>query len=532
MTIFPSPQFQRPDWLESAVFYEIYPQSFYDTNGDGIGDLPGITAKLDYLSQLGVTALWLNPIFDSPFKDAGYDVRDYYTIAQRYGSHSDFKELLVQAHMRDIRVLLDLVPGHTSEQHPWFQHSAQVEPNEYSDRYIWTSHAFDNGAGLPFIGGEYDRNGTYILNFFKSQPALNYGFNNKDRPWQQDISDAGPMENRKAMVEVMRYWLSLGCDGFRVDMADSLVKFDGDDKPCTITVWQDIFAQVRSEFPDAAFVSEWGKPWQALDAGFDMDFYLDWPKNGYNLLLRDTDDHFGGTDSSYFAADSDTPADAFFSCYLPQESAARERSGFFSLISGNHDTPRVAPRLTEAERKLFFLFLLTMPGVPFIYYGDEIGMRYLDVPTTEGGYARTGSRSPMQWDSQAENFGFSTAEADKLYISVDPDPDAPSVDKQIGVSESMLETVRSFIALRRKHIALQASAGFERLHTANPRCMAYRRLAGTQEITVIINPGSTQVTESASQGWPLVTLGGATITDMVVTLPPTSAVVISHNHSV
>ena len=144
-------------WLRDAVFYEIYPQSFRDSNGDGIGDLPGITEKLPYVKSLGCNALWINPCFDSPFKDAGYDVRDYKKIAPRYGTNEDMAQLCRRAHALGIRVLLDLVPGHTSEEHEWFRKSGEAEPNEYSGRYIWTDHAFAGGDGMPFIGGEYLR---------------------------------------------------------------------------------------------------------------------------------------------------------------------------------------------------------------------------------------------------------------------------------------------------------------------------------------------------------------------------------------
>ena len=154
-------------WLRDAVFYEIYPQSFRDSNGDGIGDLPGITEKLPYVKSLGCNALWINPCFDSPFKDAGYDVRDYKKIAPRYGTNEDMAQLCRRAHALGIRVLLDLVPGHTSEEHEWFRKSGEAEPNEYSGRYIWTDHAFAGGDGMPFIGGEYPRSATYIINFFK-----------------------------------------------------------------------------------------------------------------------------------------------------------------------------------------------------------------------------------------------------------------------------------------------------------------------------------------------------------------------------
>ena len=164
-----------PQWLQDAVFYEIYPQSFYDSNGDGIGDIPGITQKLGYIQSLGCNALWINPCFDSPFKDAGYDVRNYKLVAPRYGTNDDLIGLFSEAHRRGMHVLLDLVPGHTSEEHEWFTRSSSADPGEFADRYIWTDSAFSNGDSLPFIGGESERDATYILNFFKCQPALNYG---------------------------------------------------------------------------------------------------------------------------------------------------------------------------------------------------------------------------------------------------------------------------------------------------------------------------------------------------------------------
>ena len=213
-------------WLKDTVFYEIYPQSFYDTNGDGIGDINGITAKLDYIKSLGCNALWINPCFDSPFKDAGYDVRDYKKVAPRYGTNEDLYHLFEEAHKKGVRVLLDLVPGHTSEEHPWFRESQKTEKNEYSDRFIWTDFCFHGASGLPYVGGESERSGCYILNFFKCQPALNYGFLKVTEPWQKSFRDPAAIATREALKDIMRFWLSHGCDGFRVDMASSLVKND------------------------------------------------------------------------------------------------------------------------------------------------------------------------------------------------------------------------------------------------------------------------------------------------------------------
>ncbi|MCH4210103.1 alpha-amylase family glycosyl hydrolase [Bifidobacterium sp.] len=453
----------RPAWLDEAVFYEIYPQSFYDSDGDGIGDIPGIMQKLDYVRDLGCNTVWINPCYDSPFKDAGYDVRDYCKVAERYGTNDDLIALFEAAHERGMHVLLDLVPGHTSEEHAWFEQSKQADRNEFSDRYIWTGGAFQ-GYSMPFISGESDRDAAYILNFFKCQPALNYGFARRDQPWQMSPDSPAAQATRAAMVEVMRFWLSRGCDGFRVDMANSLVKNDDDAKSATIAAWREMLGVIKSEYPESAFVSEWGVPDQAMKAGFDMDFYLDWrwdgKPNGYNLLARNVDDTLDAMhDLSYFSARGGSSACEFLGQYVPQYEATRG-DGYFCFITCNHDTPRLAPRLSDRERRVAYGMLLTMPGVPYLYYGDEIGMRYRILPTKEGGYARTGSRTPMQWDGAAANLGFSEADPGSLYLPVDPGPDAPTVAEQDSDDSSMLSWVRAVLALRAEHGALRASGRF------------------------------------------------------------------------
>lgn len=215
-------------WLDNAIFYEIYPQSFKDTNGDGIGDFQGIIEKLDYIRELGCNALWINPCFLSPFGDAGYDVADYCRVAPRYGTNEDLKQLFEEAHKKGIHVLLDLVPGHTSIEHPWFIESMKADKNPYTDRYIWTDKVWESPE-VSFGGslrGISERDGAVAVNFFSNQPALNYGFYQPDpeKPWQQSIDDEGPQATIAAMEDVMRFWLGMGCDGFRVDMAESLVK--------------------------------------------------------------------------------------------------------------------------------------------------------------------------------------------------------------------------------------------------------------------------------------------------------------------
>ena len=221
-------------WLDNAIFYEIYPQSFKDTNGDGIGDFQGIIEKLDYIRELGCNALWINPCFLSPFGDAGYDVADYCRVAPRYGTNEDLKQLFEEAHKKGIHVLLDLVPGHTSIEHPWFIESMKADKNPYTDRYIWTDKVWESPE-VSFGGslrGISERDGAVAVNFFSNQPALNYGFYQPDpeKPWQQSIDDEGPQATIAAMEDVMRFWLGMGCDGFRVDMAESLVKNDPEKK--------------------------------------------------------------------------------------------------------------------------------------------------------------------------------------------------------------------------------------------------------------------------------------------------------------
>ncbi len=462
------------EWLKEAVFYEIYPQSFKDTNGDGIGDFNGITEKLDYIKDLGCNALWINPCFDSPFKDAGYDVRDYMKVAERYGTMEDICRLFKVAHEKGIHVLLDLVPGHTSEEHPWFVASQKHGHNEYSERFIWTKHWFQRPEKLAGIAGEGERNGVYITNFFKCQPALNYGFLNPEESWQKGIDDPDCKATRDAMRDVICFWLEKGCDGFRVDMAASLVKNDDEEKSGTCRVWRDIFGQVNEKYPEAVFVSEWSEPRQAIGkAGFQMDFFLNAPGNGYNLLLRDYDE--SGRNDSFFKRDSKRSILDFMDRYLPDYESIKDK-GFYCLITGNHDTDRIAYHLDERELKLAYAFLFTMPGVPFLYYGDEIGMHFLaDLPSKEGGYTRTGSRTPMQWDD-SENCGFSDAEGDKLYLPVDKCSDAPSVESQKKRPDSLYNMVKELLATRKQEEAFKHHDNLELVSAVkDKRSFAYRR---------------------------------------------------------
>ena len=468
---------KRPEWLDNAVFYEIYPQSFKDTDGDGIGNIGGITEKLGYIKELGRTALWLNPCFESPFGDAGYDVSDYCKVAPRYGTSEDLVRLFEEAHRLGLHVILDLVPGHTSWEHKWFRESMKAEKNEFTDRYVWTDSIWEEPAGYGSLRGISDRDGSCMVNFFTHQPALNYGFYKPERPWQQPMDSPGALATREAMKDVMRFWLSRGCDGFRVDMAGSLVKNDPEGKG-TIYLWQDIRGFLDEEFPQAAMVSEWGEPDKSLQGGFHMDFLLHFGPSHYNDLFRCEKPFFGG----------EGDASVFVSKYLDSYEKS-ERKGLICIPSGNHDMDRLARHIKGERRKLAFAFLLSMPGAPYIYYGDEIGMNYVEgLTSVEGGYGRTGSRSPMQWDSSA-NAGFSTAPAEKLYIPVDPSPERPTAEAQTSDETSLRSEVKKLIAVRQSHKPLQSLGEIEFLIDGAPgKPLAYIRSLDGERILIVINP--------------------------------------------
>jgi glycosidase len=492
-----------PTWLEKAVFYQIYPQSFYDSNDDGIGDIPGIIEKLDYIASLGVNAVWINPCFVSPFDDAGYDVADYYQVAPRYGTNDDLVRLFTEAKQRNIRILLDLVPGHTSSEHAWFKESMKHEQNPYTDYYVWNNSIWEPPQpDLPIIRGLAQRNAAYIVNFFAIQPALNYGFAQTDPqyPWMQPVDAPGPQQVRQEIKNVMKFWLDLGASGFRVDMAMSLVKRDPD-KVETARFWRWIRDWLDEAYPEAMIVGEWGNPTQSIPAGFHSDFLLGFNCPGWVSLFRKRGQgHWRDPYAwSFFDESGHGDIRGFLDEYMSHLEASKDK-GYIALITGNHDeTPRLANGRDTALLKLVYLFLLTMPGTPFIYYGDEIGMRSLDLPSKEGGYERTGARTPMQW-SEAANAGFSSAAEEDLYLPIDPSPEHPTVEAQDSDPDSLLNRVRSLIKLRQSYTALDADAEFHTVYAVSGKLpFVYTRVKDGQRLLVAINPAGvpTQVILSA-----------------------------------
>lgn len=510
------------NWLKNAVFYEIYPQSFQDSNADGIGDIPGIRQRLDDIQALGCNAIWLNPCFLSPFGDAGYDIADYCRVAPRYGTNADLAALFEDLHARGMHLLLDLVPGHTSVRHPWFRQSMQPQPNACTDRYIWSDNVWAPMRDIPGIQGSLrgisQRNGAVAVNFFSHQPALNYGFYKCDLPWQQPMDAPGPMTTREAIKEVMRFWLKAGADGFRVDMAGSLVKNDPEQKG-TIALWQDFRAFLDREFPDAALISEWGEPDKSLAAGFHMDFMLHFGPSHYLDLFRVEEPWFSPRGKGDIAE---------FVAYYRHCAEVTGGKGMICVPSGNHDMIRMADKLDPQARKLAFAFLLTLPGAPFLYYGDEIGMAHLHgLTSVEGGYERTGARTPMQWDANRLNDGFSAAPPQDLYIPMDTRPDRPTVAAQRRDPDSLWHTVQALIALRMAHPALQSEGRIEFLYCEkNAYPLLYRRTADGETVLIALNPSSrpAQCPYKGALGTPIYRLGALpTLADGRLCVPAASA---------
>jgi alpha-glucosidase len=428
-------------WWSDAVVYQIYPRSFQDSDGDGVGDLRGITSRLDHLSWLGVDALWLSPIYPSPLADMGYDVADYTAVAPEYGTLADLDELVARAHDRGLRVLLDLVPSHTSIEHPWF--------GERPDWYVWSADGPANNWVASFGGPAWtrdERSGRwYLHSFYPEQPDLN---------WRNP-------EVRREFGRIVRFWTDRGIDGFRVDAIDRLMKDVGlrDDPPAS------------DEFPFPAPAE-----YTALDHVHSVND----PEIGLALAaLREAAGDRMLVGEVYLRADQLGPylehLDLAFAFELPHGAFEVERlrevivsasaTGQAAWVLSNHDFPRVATRVGPDRAALAAMLLLTLPGAAFIYQGDEIGM--LDGAGAAPPLDRAGRdphRHPMQWEP-AENGGFTTG-APWLPLT---DPMVRSVAAQRGSVGSMLEFHRELIALRRN------LAGPVEMLDAEPGVLAYRR---------------------------------------------------------
>jgi alpha-glucosidase len=496
----PRQQPPSPDsWWKNGIVYQIYPRSFQDSDGDGIGDLRGIRQRLDYLVSLGVDAVWISPIYPSPMADFGYDISDYEGIDARFGTLADFDELVRGAHARRLKVILDFVPNHTSDRHPWFTQSRASRQDPKRDWYLWRDPAPDGGPPnnwLSNFGGpawtlDAATGQYYLHSFLREQPDLN---------WRNPAV-------RAAMYEALRFWLRRGVDGFRIDVLYHLVKDaafrdnpanpafvpGGDPSHSLLPLYtadlpevQDIVREMRAvvdAFSDAqgdrVLIGELYLPLARLMAYYGLDdqgvlqgvqlpfnFQLigaQWQAGAIERLVRD-----------YEAA-------------LPPGAAP-------NWVLGNHDKPRIASRVGPLHARLAAMLLLTLRGTPTLYYGDEIGMTDVAIPPDEvqdpfeknepgKGLGRDPQRTPMQWSTGA-HAGFSQG---KPWLRLAHDWATCNVEAQQADAASMLALYRRLIALRRAEPALHAGA-WEPLD-GGADMLAYARTFAQRRLVVLLNFG-------------------------------------------
>lgn len=482
----------RPEnfrWWERGIIYQIYPRSFMDQNGDGVGDLAGIRAKLDYLQWLGVDALWISPIYPSPMADFGYDISDYTGIDPRFGTLAEFDELVSDTHRRGLKILLDYVPNHSSDRHPWFSEARASRASAKRDWYIWRDPAPDGGPPnnwrSNFGGSAWQWDETtrqfYYHAFLKEQPDLN---------WRNPAV-------RAAMLDVLRFWLARGVDGFRVDVMHHIIKdtefrdnpINPDYRPGMspyrelLTTYSadrpevhDIVMEMRrviEEFADRMLVGEIYLPVERLMAYYGASGQgAHLPFNFQLIALPWNARAVAAAMERYYAL---LPANAWPNWVL-----------------GNHDKPRIASRVGPAQARVAALLLLTLRGTPTLYYGDEIGMQNVPIGPSQVrdpyeknvpglGLGRDPVRTPMQWDS-AENAGFSTVEP---WLPIGADYRTLNVAAQREESGSMLTLYRKAIALRRQEPAL--SVGELAPLPAEDNLIAYVRKSGARRLLVLLN---------------------------------------------
>ena len=510
-----------PKWLDRSVFYQIYPSSYMDSDGNGIGDIKGIISKLDYIKSVGVTAIWLNPVYESGWMDGGYDVIDYYKVDPRFGTNSDMVDLFSEAHKRGIKVIMDLVAGHTSDRNKWFLQSMESDPNQrYSDYYIWTDEISPKdkediaeryrqpNPKSSTIGKFVEKNAPrakyYYKNYYEAQPALNYGFANPDpaHPWEQAVDAPGPSAVWQELRNIMVFWFDKGADGFRVDMAQSLVKND-DGFKVTSRKWKEFTAWMHANYPDNVLLAEWSDPEVSLPIGFNVDFFLPWRSaTGYTKLILP--EPYGKHATNYFNTAGKGEVREFVD-YYTRTLKTVGKIGYMAPQTSNHDVqrPNILTRNTIDQLKVAITFFLTLKSIPFIYYGDEIGMKYNpDAPEKEGsrevfssGFVneRSGSRTPMQW-TNGRNAGFSTCAPEDLFLPVDTDGGLLTVETQEKDPSSMLNYVRKVLALRQESPAMSNTGDWEYVSDPDrPYPMVYKRFSGDELYVIALNPSGKKV---------------------------------------
>ena len=479
------------EWWQRGIIYQLYPRSFQDSSGDGTGDLRGILSRLDYLQWLGIDAIWLSPIYPSPMADFGYDISDYTDVDPRFGTLAEFDELLAEMHRHGIKLIVDFVPNHTSEEHPWFRESRSSRDNPKRDWYIWRDPAPDGGPPnnwLSNFGGrawEWDEHtGQYYYHaYLRQQPDLNWR-----NPQVQD-----------AMLDVLRFWLDRGVDGFRADVLWHVVKDEQfrdnpsnpDYRPGEWPYRQllatystdrpevhDIVARIRrllDEYEDRLLIGEIYLPVERLVT------YYGAHGSGVHLPFN-----FQLIGMDWHAAEIAAAIDRYEASLPPH--------GWPNWVLGNHDKQRIATRVGAAQARVAAMLLLTLRGTPTLYYGDEIGMPSVPIApdqvqdpwekNTPGlGLGRDPSRTPMQWDD-GPNGGFTQGQP---WLPLAEDYRESNVAAQREDPSSMLSLYRRLIDLRRAEPAL-AIGHYARVPTEGD-LLAYRRFEKGRTYVVVLNLG-------------------------------------------
>ena len=482
----------RLNWWQHGVIYQIYPRSFQDSNGDGVGDLPGILSRLDYLQWLGVNAVWLSPIYSSPMADFGYDISDYENIDRVFGTLGDFDRLMQEVHRRGLKLILDFVPNHTSDRHPWFQASRRSTDSERRNWYIWRPPGAGGGPPnnwLSEFGGPAwtpdPQTGQYYYHaYLAQQPDLN---------WREP-------EVERAMHAVMRFWLDRGVDGFRVDAIHMLMEDeqlrDNPENPA----WQPGMSPARSlvrvhncDLPEThhlvagmrRVLDEYG------DRVFIGEAYLP-----INRLMMYYGDALGGFHLPFNFHLLSTPWSATAIAALAREYEAALPAGAWpNWVLGNHDRSRLINRVGgSAQARLAAILLLTLRGTPTLYYGDELGMHDVSIPSEQVqdpweknvpglGLGRDPCRTPMQWTAEP-HAGFSSAAP---WLPVSDDWETINVTAESADPHSLLNLYRLLLRLRREEPAL--ALGEYRENSVGPHTLSYERVASGQRLLVALNFG-------------------------------------------
>ena len=507
------------EWWRGAAIYQIYPRSFADTNGDGIGDLPGITAHLDHVASLGVDAIWLSPFFTSPMVDFGYDVADYCDVDPIFGTLADFDAMLARAHELGLKVIIDQVYAHTSDQHPWFVQSRSDRTNPRHDWYVWAEskpegsppNNWQSVFGGPSWRWDARRGQYYFHNFLPSQPQLNL-----HTPAVQD-----------ALLGVARFWLDRGVDGFRIDainfamhdaeLRDNPPDLSGRIKTRSFDFQIQRYNQSHADIPRflerlRALIDEYGACFTVAEVGGGQ------AEHEMKLFTAGNTRLNSAYGFNFLYADALTPA--LVRSAMAQWPAA-PGEGWPSWAFENHDAPRAVSRWVKATDRARFarmkmMLLACLRGNIFLYYGEELGLTQVDIPFERLRdpeaianwpltLSRDGARTPMPWRADAPSLGFGDGEP---WLPTGFDHDMMAVDRQNADPASLLAWTRRMLALRRAHPALLLGS-ITMLDTPDP-ILAFEREAAGERLLCVFNMGDTSLTWSPAQadGWTLLAENG------------------------